>query len=339
MPDLESAFGTLAAEAGQRHDTAAPPGHLDDKSHHSNGSPADFKSGASSTAGPSQNQQEPASNAPPIRTSSTRPPNSNPLSDSPSPRSTQVWHFGWDRLNEEIHADDAIVPLTWQSLLTGLVDSIVFSVAQTWVGFVTGDFVQFSMNIAQYIIPHSKTDGLGMLLRGMAMSGFFVGNYATGVLGRRMGWHRRNFLVLSALVQSVLIWIAVAIALSRPKFEEPTFHWWPPMLLTTAMSMGIQSATSQKLGSAAFSTSVAFTATVSSIGSDPQVFKLWPPFSREVRARDLRLLSMVALCIGAGVGQSLLLTDLGFGGALAVAAAAKLVLVPLWWLPHGQHQA
>lgn len=86
----------------------------------------------------------------------------------------------------------------------------------------------------------------------------------------------------------------------------------------------------------AFATSVAFTATVSQIAADPHLFKLWPPLTREIRDRDLRVLSLMALCFGAGVGQSLLDTDLRFSGSLAICAACKTVLAVIWWLPQGQ---
>lgn len=167
----------------------------------------------------------------------------------PPLRPTKPWHFCVARLREDVHKDDAIMPLTWQAFLTGLVDSMIYASAEVWVGFVTGDFVQLSMNLANFIIPHKPHEGLKMLLRGMAIVGFFLGSMVAGRVGKKFGWHSRGWLVLSSVMQCLLLWIAAGIQLSRPKLEQPNWHWWPPTIIMASMSMGMQSTTSQQLAS------------------------------------------------------------------------------------------
>lgn len=307
-------------------------------------------------------------------------------SPSPTPSTQRVW---WEkthaRLGDQIGTDDAIVPLAWQALLTGLVDSTMYASTSVWVGFITGDFVQFSMGVAQYIIspsgssPHTQRDGLRMLLRGVAICGFFVGSWIAGRLGKGR-YHARSWLIASAIGQSICLWVAAGIQFSRSKWDPVNWHWWPPTVLLASTSMGLQSTTAQKLsnpvrlvllcspafffflgggepkwsaltrlvcwlwiirgralaGQKAFATSVAFTATVTQIAADPHLLTLWPAFGRAVRGRDLRILSLGALCVGAGVGQSLLQTSIGFPAVLAVCAGAKLALALLWWVPPGE---
>ncbi|PWY98629.1 inosine monophosphate dehydrogenase [Testicularia cyperi] len=238
--------------------------------------------------------------------------------------------------HDEIEHSAAAVPLAWQVLLTGMVDMLLYSRSVVWLGFQTGNMVQFSSNIAQYIIPGSERFPLLTLLRILSIIGFFLGSYIGFHLGRLFGHQKRSWLVFSSLIQSAFLWGAAGILLSRPKDEMPNFEYWPGVIVLVAISMGMQSILSQKLVSPAFATTVAFTATLTQVASDPYLFALMP--SEKTRGRDRRMLAIVALCVGAGVGESILHTSADLCGGVAICAAFKIVLAFLWLVPQGKKQ-
>ncbi len=88
-------------------------------------------------------------------------------------------------LNDEIDHTAANVPLAWQAFLTGMVDMLLYSRSQVWLGFQTGNMVQFSSNIAQFIIPGVERQPLLTLLRILSVIGFFLGSLVGFQLGRR----------------------------------------------------------------------------------------------------------------------------------------------------------
>ena len=51
------------------------------------------------------------------------------------------------------------------------------------------------------------------------------------------------------------------------------------------------------------------------------------------------MLAVLALCVGAGVGESLLHTRANLAGGIAISAAFKLVLALLWLVPDGNKVA
>ncbi|PWN49354.1 inosine monophosphate dehydrogenase [Violaceomyces palustris] len=198
-------------------------------------------------------------------------------------------------LEEKIEQGDATVPLAWQAFLTGMVDMMLYSRSQVWLGFQTGNMVQFSGNIAQYIIPQAQTQPLLTLERILSVLSFFVASYVGYLGGQYFGHQKRKWLVMSSVIQSLFLWGAAIKLLTRPEGEEPSFSHFPPVIVLTAFSMGLQSIAAQKLVSPTFATTVAFTATLSQIASDPYLFALRP--SASTRGRDRRLIAIVSLCI------------------------------------------
>ena len=249
-------------------------------------------------------------------------------------RKWKAWGLAKSYLNDEIDHGAANVPLAWQAFLTGMVDMLLYSRSSVWLGFQTGNMVQFSSNIAQFIIPGAERQPLLTLLRILSVIGFFMGSFFGFHLGRRVGHQKRSWLMLSSIIQSAFLFGGAGILLSRPKNEMPTFEWYPGVIVLVAFSMGMQSILAQKLVSPAFATTVAFTATLTQIASDPYLFHLVP--SEKTRGRDRRMLAVLALCMGAGVGESLLHTSANLGGGLAISAGFKLLLALLWLVPDGQ---
>lgn len=104
-------------------------------------------------------------------------------------------------------------------------------------------------------------------------------------------------------------------------------------------TQGLQSIQAQKLSSPVFSTSVAFTATLTQIASDPELFTpaLYLLGNQKVKGRDLRLLAIISLALGGGIAQSLLDSSLGLSGSVAVCAGFKIFLtVSVWGCDPGQ---
>ncbi|SYW77907.1 related to 2-Nitropropane dioxygenase [Ustilago bromivora] len=190
----------------------------------------------------------------------------------------KAWGLAKSYLNDEIDHGAANVPLAWQAFLTGMVDMLLYSRSQVWLAFQTGNMVQFSSNIAQFIIPGAEQFPLLTLLRILSVVGF---------LGSFIGFQ-----------------------------------------------LGMQSILAQKLISPAFATTVAFTATLTQIASDPYLFHLIP--SEKTRGRDRRMFAVLALCVGAGVDESLLHTSANLSGGLTISAGFKLVLALLWLVPRGK---
>jgi MFS family permease len=114
--------------------------------------------------------------------------------------------------------------------------------------------VQFSENIAQYMLPNEPKQPLITLLRALSVSSFFLGSMIGARLGARFGDKKRGWIVISSIIQSIFLFGASAILLSRPVDEAPNFQYWPGVVVMTAFSMGMQSIAAQKLVSPAFAT-------------------------------------------------------------------------------------
>lgn len=157
-------------------------------------------------------------------------------------------------LNDTIEHGDATVPLAWQAFLTGIIDMLLYSRSQVWLGFQTGNMVQFSGNIAQFMIPSAETQPLLTLLRILSVVAFFLGSLVGFQFGRKLGHQKRSWMIASSVIQSAFLFGASGILLSRPESEVPTFQYYPGVIVLTAFSMGMQSIAAQKLVSPAFAT-------------------------------------------------------------------------------------
>lgn len=114
--------------------------------------------------------------------------------------------------------------------------------------------MQFSQNIAQYMLPQAEKNPLLTLERALSVLSFFLGSYLGAKGGSRYGDKKRGWQACSAVIQSIFLFGASAILLSRPEDEAPTFRYWPGVIIMTAFSMGMQSIAAQKLISPAFAT-------------------------------------------------------------------------------------
>lgn len=114
--------------------------------------------------------------------------------------------------------------------------------------------VQFSQNIAQYMLPGAERYPLMTLERTLSIVSFLLGSFLGAKGGARWGDRKRGWQATSAVIQSIFLFGASAILWTRPEFEPPNFRYWPGVIIMTAFSMGMQSIAAQKLVSPAFAT-------------------------------------------------------------------------------------
>lgn len=295
---------------------------------------------------------------------------SNTQAESTTSENAGLFQSIQTRATDSISHEDSTIPLAWQALLTGLVDALIYSRSQIWTGFQTGNMVQFSQNIAQYMLPDAERFPLLTLERALSVISFIFGSFIGGKLGDRFGHSKRGWVAFSAFLQSCLLFGAAGILLSLPEDAMPTIHYWPPIIVMTSLSMGMQSVSAQKLSSPAFATTVAFTATLTQIASDPFLFHLslapieqarasWnerknrqrsgsiegqreetekpKPVKPKTLGRDRRMFGIFMLCTGAGIAECFLYSRAGLRGGMAIAASFKMVQAILWFFaPRGQ---
>ncbi|KAN0066528.1 hypothetical protein ACQY0O_000622 [Thecaphora frezii] len=277
-------------------------------------------------------------------TQTSTPPPASAAADPPDPElpvvaSREPWRprataGALSYMDDAIDQAEATVPLAWQAFLTGMVDMLLYSRTSVWLGFQTGNMVQISGNIAQYMFPQAQKNGLQTLLRGLSIMSFVTGSFIGYQAGQRLGHNKRRWMFLSSLIQSALLFGSAGILLSQPEHMQPSYQYYPAIIVLPAFSMGMQGIAAQKLSSPTFATTVAFTATLPQITSDPYLFALRP--SVNTRGRDRRLLAIAMLCLGAGIGETFLYTKAGFSGGVAIAAGFKLLLAVLWLIPKGK---
>lgn len=133
-------------------------------------------------------------------------------------------------MTQVVSHEEASYPLAWQAFLTGMVDALIYSRSQIWTGFQTGNMVQFSQNIAQFMLPGAERFPLLTLERAISILAFVLGSLVGSLGGRRWGDRVRGWQVTTALVQSVTLWGAAGILLSRPEAEQPSFRYWPGII-------------------------------------------------------------------------------------------------------------
>ncbi|PWN32206.1 uncharacterized protein FA14DRAFT_150510 [Meira miltonrushii] len=261
---------------------------------------------------------------------------SNDQAESTTSEKVGLFQSIRQRATDSISHEDSTIPLAWQALLTGLVDALIYSRSQIWTGFQTGNMVQFSQNIAQFILPNAEKFPLLTLERSLSVSSFICGSFLGGKLGDRFGHSKRGWVAFSAFIQSCLLFGAAIMLLCKPEDMLPTIHYWPPIIVMTSLSMGMQSVSAQKLSSPAFATTVAFTATLTQIASDPFLFHLSLAPVEKAR-RDRRMFGIFMLCTGAGIAECFLYSRAGLRGGMTIAASFKMVQAILWFTaPRGQ---
>ncbi len=247
-------------------------------------------------------------------------------------RKWNAWGLANSYLNDEIDHTAANVPLAWQAFLTGLVDMLLYSRSQVWLGFQTGNMVSSRTNIAQFIIPGVERQPLLTLLRILSVIGFFLGSLTGFQLGRRIGHQKRSWLILSSVIHLPFR--------RRGHPAQQTEERGAVVRLVSRRDCagGLLHGHADHLGAGARLASICHDGGIHG-DADPDRLRpvpLPPGAVGEDRGRDRRMLAVLALFVGAGVDESLLHTSANLSGGIAIGAGFKLVLALLWLVPEGQ---
>lgn len=214
------------------------------------------------------------------------------------------------------------------TVVTGLVDAVSYlGLGEVFVANMTGNVVLLGFALA-------GTAGLSAPATAVSTAAFLVGAVAGGRFGGRFAGHRGRLLASAMSVQAVLVTAAlVTAALADDGPADPVRY---TVIVLLGLAMGLQNAVVRRLGVPDLTTTVV-TQTLTGLASDstPDSAPNSTPGSPHDSApdggaglrRDRRILSVLAILLGALMGALLLRVSLTLvlGVALALLAAAVLV--------------
>lgn len=216
-------------------------------------------------------------------------------------------------------------PLPWLLLLlsvtTGLVDAIsVLGLGKVFTANMTGNIVFLGFAAA-------GTPGFRVASYLVAIAAFLIGALVAGRVGKgHAGLPLRRWLMLAALIEAVLLWIAagVAIGFDIPAQSPGTSLY--AIIALTGLAMGFRNSTIRQLKVPDLTTTV-LTLTLTGIAADSSL----AGGSNPNIAR--RIGSVAAIFLGAAIGAALvthggLVMPLILAGALVLAGTAACALHP-----------
>jgi uncharacterized membrane protein YoaK (UPF0700 family) len=190
------------------------------------------------------------------------------------------------------------------TVVTGVVDAVsILALGRVFVANMTGNVVFVGFALA-------GAPGLSVASSLIALAAFLVGARAGGEIGARLGAHRGHLVRGSGAVQSVLVALALGIALIAGMTLGNGARYAITAVLAAAM--GIQNATAQRLAVPELTTTV-LTRTLAGLAGGG--------VSAVLRLR--RLLSVAAMFLGALIG-GLLALEVSVAAALGLALALSL---------------
>jgi uncharacterized membrane protein YoaK (UPF0700 family) len=198
------------------------------------------------------------------------------------------------------------------SVTTGLVDAVsILGLDKVFSANMTGNIVFLGFGLAQ-------TPGFSVGPNLFALATFFVGALIAGRMGQILGPRPlRQWLTIAAVFETLLLWIAAALALSyNPTNHEPGWGLYAIIGLT-AVAMGFRNATIRQLKVPDLTTTV-LTLTITGIAADSRLAGGTAP------NLGRRIAAVLAILIGAAIGAVLVLR---FGLALPLLLSGIVVLV------------
>ncbi|MGW1887322.1 YoaK family protein [Streptomyces sp. NPDC001970] len=210
------------------------------------------------------------------------------------------------------HGDRLRVPLTALTVVTGLVDAISYlGLGQVFTANMTGNVVIIAFAAA-------GAPGFSLLASLVSLAAFLGGAVVAGRLTlalRQYPPHR--WLCISLAVEAVLLLVAAAVAFAVP--HQARY----PLIVLTAVAMGIRNGTIRKLAVPDMTTTV-LTLTVTGLAFDSSLA------GGTNRGAARRIIAVLAMLAGALLGASLVLHH-GLGwplliSAVSVAATALVLL-------------
>lgn len=216
-------------------------------------------------------------------------------------------------------------PLPWLLLLlsvtTGLVDAIsVLGLGKVFTANMTGNIVFLGFAAA-------GTPGFRVAPYLVAIAAFLIGALVAGLVGKgHAGLPLRRWLMLAALIEAVLLWIAagVAVGFDIPAQSPGTSLY--AIIALTGLAMGFRNSTIRQLKVPDLTTTV-LTLTLTGIAADSSL----AGGSNPNIAR--RIGSVAAIFLGATIGAALvthggLVAPLLLAGALVLIGTATCALHP-----------
>lgn len=222
---------------------------------------------------------------------------------------------------DSIPPRDPRVPLLLLlSVTTGMVDAAsVLGLGKVFTANMTGNVV---------FLGFAASGALGFKVAPyvMALASFLVGATIAGRIGRpsRRGSERR-WLMVSAVVETVLLLAAAAVALGFDVATQSPEARLFAIIALTGLAMGYRNATIRQLKVADLTTTV-LTLTLTGLGADSAAAGGDNPNWQR------RIAAVAALFIGAAIGAYLLL-NVGLAAPLALAAALVLFGTMICKLP------
>lgn len=210
------------------------------------------------------------------------------ISETSKPRRTPISKL-WDYLNEDIREDLFLeIELLVLTFATGIQDAAAWPDYSCFASNQTGNTLFLIIGAAgmsenKYNIPNI---GASLLM-------FFLGALVLGQLGNYFGMRKRMWLLISNVVQTGLIFLALAIQISGPVKRDGLDAMLVVGLM--AFSSGGQVAMARSLKITEITTAAA-TAAIVDLGVDPDLGKL------RNRFRNRRLMFLVMLVAGCFVG-------------------------------------
>jgi uncharacterized membrane protein YoaK (UPF0700 family) len=193
------------------------------------------------------------------------------------------------------------------TLLTGVVDAASYlELGHVFVANMTGNVVFVGFALA-------GAPGLSLVSSLIALAAFLLGARTGGAIGARLRAHRGHLVRGAGSVQSVLIALALVIALVAGTSLSAGARYAITAVL--AVAMGIQNAAAQRLAVPELTTTV-LTRTLAGLAGDG---------SKDVGTRVRRVLSVLAMLLGALAG-ALLALNVSVAAAIGLALALATVL-------------
>ncbi|MCU1478101.1 MAG: hypothetical protein JWQ64_2794 [Subtercola sp.] len=208
---------------------------------------------------------------------------------------------------------------------TGLIDAIsILGLGRVFIANMTGNIVFIGFALA-------GAPGYSLWGSLVALAGFLVGASAGGVVISRFGGHRGKLLRNALMVQLALFLAALVISLIGGTPLPIAAQLL--ILAVGAIALGIQNAVVRHLAVPDMTTTV-LTMTLTGIGTDLR--------KRDLATATRRVIAVLAMLIGAGIGAVLVLTLGVSSGIVAVTVLLAIALVgaaiaargtPAWAMP------
>ncbi|MEU9671177.1 YoaK family protein [Streptomyces bobili] len=195
------------------------------------------------------------------------------------------------------------------TMVTGLIDAVSYlALGHVFVANMTGNVVFLGFALA-------GDESLSALASVASVIAFLLGALAGGRFGTRFATHRGHLLRSATAVQTVLVAVTVLVAAVSDGRVSTGVQY--TLIVFLGLAMGMQNAVARRLGVPDLTTTV-LTMTLTALAADS------PPAGGEAPRPGRRILSVLAMFLGALVGAQLVLH-----GHLVLALGLTLVLLAI----------